>query len=266
MDIPTIVAKKRAYWHIDAKWVFGLFFTSFLFLALPLYVLHANVFTNQNAKQIRLELKQSTNEAIRDLVPDLDSDFNTIYPKILENARKNQNKKVTIKIGDVTLALASTGSEILAMSKANVKEEVTNAFIKKALPQFSFIVDSIDDLPGIFSNISQSLRIALLVLLGLLVLFGLPYIIFSEKFKKLFSLGISLLFVTLPNYGIAIVLNNALAGGIQNKYITPGLVSVIKRIFISIVLSYATFLYLSLGLIIAGIVLQIIYGFAKRRA
>ncbi len=265
MDIPSSEPKKRPYWHLDAKWFFGILFTIILAFAIPLYVIQNNVFTNENGKVIKSEVNKAINKAVGGMIPNLNSDFEKFYPQLLEAARKSPDTIVILKIGSDLINLGVTGSVILASNKAQIKNYVIKAFLTKVGgAQYAMIAKNVDSLPELFSKASQKLRLAFSILLIPTLFFGLLYIIFSEKFKKLLSLGISLLLVTGPQYGLFNLINSAVPKLGKQKYVTLTLVRAFSTITHSIVSSYYNLLLISLGLIIGGIVLQLIYGTTKR--
>lgn len=267
--------KRRAGWRVDLKWVFGIIFTLVFMVATVFYSL-SQITTKDKTLEI---VKVMGAEPIEKMV-------SSMYPAIQAYALASPSGEIPIP--GTPIKLKST--DVLGKSKSHIsnlvlrklgntlyddglqafsgfkkgdpqqeglgKSPSSEGFEKNEMPEFSLEAMPFFQVLAMFNRTTHKvLQTLFIVFIALSVFFGGFFIIFSYRFGRLISPGVSLFIVGLSGFGP----NGLITFG--SKYLPVKM----DRLFGDVFLTYLILLGTGVLLITVGAIANIIYWIIKRK-
>lgn len=217
--------KRKAGWRIDAKWICGIIFT--LLLIPNLLVLNLYQATSyKSAEKVLTPLIEDV-FGLKELVKNY-------YNNIIELAKNHPDQDITIPYSELKIPIK--GSEISTLSSDELSKYISQKLVTQIYK--SGVGEIITGLPrnieiGGFENIPiqnlqfafniyskkthNMIQILLLIFSTLSFVFLIPFSLFSFRFGKLESLGISSILVSAPFFILFIFIRLTTSANITNK-------------------------------------------------
>lgn len=221
--------KRKASWRIDAKWICGIIFT--LLLIPNLLVLNLYQATSyKSAEKVLTPLIEDV-FGLKELVKNY-------YNNIIELAKNHPDQDITIPYSELKIPIK--GSEISTLSSDELSKYISQKLVTQiyksgvgeiitGLPK-NIEIGGIENIPiqnlqfafNIYSESNNNLmKILLLIFSALSFVFLVPFFLFSFRFGKLESVGISLILASTPFFILFIFSRTLTSSNIHGGVIDP---------------------------------------------
>ena len=206
MSIMKFIPDTRPYWHVDAKWIFGILLTISLSCLLILSTAHT-LSSKENAPRIVATIIGKS------LMHNNTVDTTEITKKIKQSGGKIHPipfiPSITITAADLKLTQDELSLKIFLPITNNIYdngiEEAANEYIKSETQKEQFIKQAFF-LQYSTKTTHDTLMTPIIILGALSILFSCAVIYFSAGWGRLSNIGLLLIYVSLPGIVVANIL------------------------------------------------------------